>query len=107
MASNGPNTRSASPAAADAKRLSLFVRNLGMAVLLPVPADSTIGNRRYRSNRLRSGRPRRSPMTAVLHDRKKGEAHETHRLSDRWSWSILESAPRIWPFYVAKFHFLA
>src|SRR5512132_3105464 len=85
MGSNGPNTRSASPAAADAKRLSSFVRSTGMAVLPPAPEDSMIGNRCYRPKRPRIGRPRRPPMTVVLHDEKKGEAHEPYRLRDRWS----------------------
>src|SRR5215510_10398748 len=85
MASTALSIRSASLAAADAKRSSSFVRNLGMAVLPLAPADSTIGNRRYRSKRPRRGRPRRPPMAAILHNEKKGEAHAPHRLGDRWS----------------------
>ena len=85
MDSNAPNTRSASPAAADAKRSSSCVRSSGMAVLPPAPEDSTIGNRRDRSTRPRRGRPRRPPMAAVLHNEKKGEAHEPYRRRDRWS----------------------
>src|SRR5262245_1853062 len=85
MASTALSIRSASPAAADAKRSSSFVRNLGMAVLPLAPADSTIGNRRYRSKRPSRGRPRRPPMAAILHNKKKGEAHAPHRLRGRWS----------------------
>src|SRR5262245_55976143 len=76
MASNGLNTRWASPAAVDAKRLWSSVHSLGMAVLPLAPEDSMNGNRRYRSKRLRRGRSRRSPMVAVLHHEKKGEVHE-------------------------------
>src|SRR4029453_4509050 len=94
MGSNGLNTRSASLAAADVKGLSSFVRSTGMAVLPPAPEDSTIGNRYYRSKRPRRGRPRRPPMAAGLHDRKKGEAHEPYRLRDHWS-RRLSSAGRL------------
>src|SRR5262245_21296669 len=65
-----PNIRSATPAALAAKAASFFVRNIAIVVLLLAPADSTIGNRRYLSKRLRRGQPRRPPMATVFTTRR-------------------------------------